>query len=50
MLPRDIIAVERTKFLWHGALYERIGLRNYDSHRREFQVELQFDAGLSRPV
>src|SRR6476620_7353935 len=24
VLPRDIIAVERTKFLWQGALYERI--------------------------
>jgi glycogen debranching enzyme len=44
VLPRDIIAIERTKFLWQGALYERIGLRNYDPHRRFFSLQLSFDA------
>jgi glycogen debranching enzyme len=43
-MPRDIIALERTKFLWQGACYERIGLRNYDSRRRRFIIELKFDA------
>ena len=43
-LPRDLIAIDRTKFLWKGSLYERIGLRNYDSRSRTFRVELSFDA------
>jgi glycogen debranching enzyme len=43
-LPRDIIALNRTKFLWKGVLYERIGLRNYDAHRRVFRLECRFDA------
>ena len=28
-LPRDTIAIERTKFLWQAVCYERIGFRNY---------------------
>jgi glycogen debranching enzyme len=43
-MPRDVIAIERTTFLWKGACYDRVGLRNYDSHRREFGLELRFDA------
>ncbi len=43
-LPRDLIALDRTKFLWKGSLYERIGLRNYDSRARTFRVDLSFDA------
>jgi glycogen debranching enzyme len=44
MFPRDIIAIERTKFLWDGALFERIGFKNFDSHRRVLRLELLFDA------
>ena len=43
-LPRDIIALNRTKFLWQGVLHERIGLRNYDGQRRVFRLECRFDA------
>jgi glycogen debranching enzyme len=43
-LPRDMIALHRTKFLWNDACYERIGFRNYDSRSRRFQLELRFDA------
>ena len=43
-LPRDIIALNRTKFLWQGVLHERIGLRNYDGQRRVFCLECRFDA------
>jgi len=43
-LPRDIIALNRTKFLWQGTLYERIGLRNYDLKSRGFRLEFRFDA------
>ena len=41
---RDLIAIERTKFLWQGCSYERVGLRNYDGRRRVFTLELRFDA------
>src|SRR4051794_6879094 len=44
-LPRDLIAVHRTKFLWSDACYERIGLRNYDSRKRRSVFEGLFDAG-----
>ena len=43
-LPRDIIAIERTNFLWKGACYDRVGFRNFDSSRREFGLEFRFDA------
>ena len=43
-LPRDLIAVHRTKFLWSDACYERIGFRNYDSRKRRIQLQLRFDA------
>jgi glycogen debranching enzyme len=43
-LPRDMIALHRTKFLWSDACYERIGFRNYDSRSRRFQLQLRFDA------
>jgi glycogen debranching enzyme len=42
--PRDIIAIDRTKFLRQGVAYERIGLRNYDSRPRRFRLDLRFDA------
>jgi glycogen debranching enzyme len=42
--PRDIIAIDRTKFLRDGVAYERIGLRNYDGRPRRFRLDLRFDA------
>ncbi|SFK39318.1 amylo-alpha-1,6-glucosidase [Methylocapsa palsarum] len=43
-LPRDTIALERTKFLWQAVCYERIGFCNYaDSHRR-FRIDIVFNA------
>jgi glycogen debranching enzyme len=44
VIPRDIIAVNRTKFLWQDVCYERIGLRNYDAHPRRVLLDLRFDA------
>ncbi len=43
-LPRDLIFIDRTKFLFRGAAYERIGLRNYDSRARSVHLEVAFDA------
>ena len=43
-LPRDIIYIVRTKFLWSGACYERIGFRNFDTQKRRFRIDFLFDA------
>jgi glycogen debranching enzyme len=43
-IPRDIIALERTKFLWSDVCYERIGLRNHDQQARRFRIDLLFAA------
>ena len=40
VLPRDTICIERTKFLWRGVLYERIGFRNFADNRRRFRVDM----------
>ncbi|WP_019906833.1 glycogen debranching N-terminal domain-containing protein [Methylobacterium sp. 77] len=58
-IPRELIAIERTKFLFKGACYDRIGLRNYDSRHWHLKVGVTFDAdfrdlfevrGMDRPV
>ncbi|WP_204262825.1 glycogen debranching N-terminal domain-containing protein [Methylobacterium sp. BTF04] len=43
-IPRELIAIERTKFLFRGACYDRIGLRNYDSRPWRLRVGVTFDA------
>ncbi len=43
-IPRELIALERTKFLFKGACYDRIGLRNYDTRPRRLRVGITFDA------
>ena len=43
-LPRDTIAIERTKFLWQAVCYERICFRNYADSTRHFQIEIGFGA------
>ena len=43
-IPRELIAIERTKFLFKGCCYDRIGLRNYDSRTRRLRIDLTFDA------
>jgi glycogen debranching enzyme len=43
-LPRDAIAIERTKFLWQAVCYERIGFCNYAESRIEFRVDVCFNA------
>ena len=41
---RDTIALERLKFLWDDACYERISVRNFDSHVRRLHIGFNFDA------
>ena len=43
-IPREVIAIERTKFLFRGACYDRIGLRSYDSRHRTLRIAFAFDA------
>ncbi|UMY17699.1 amylo-alpha-1,6-glucosidase [Methylobacterium organophilum] len=43
-IPRELIAIERTKFLYRGACYDRIGLRNYDTRTRRLRIGVTFDA------
>lgn len=43
-IPRELIAIERTKFLFKGTCYDRIGLRNYDTRRRHLRIGITFDA------
>jgi glycogen debranching enzyme len=44
VLPRDTICIDRTKFLWRGVLYERIGFRSFADNRRRFRVDICFGA------
>ena len=37
-LQRDVVHIVRYKFLWQGACYEHLGLRNYDN--KDFQIDL----------
>jgi glycogen debranching enzyme len=41
---RDTIAIDRTKLLWQGAAYERIGFRNFDDKPHRFRISFRFDA------
>jgi len=43
-LPRDTIAIERTKFLWQAVCHERIGFRNYADSTRHFRIDIGFGA------
>ena len=43
-IPRDLIAISRTKFLWADTCYDRIALRNYDSKERRFQIDIRFES------
>jgi glycogen debranching enzyme len=42
--PRDLIAIHRTKFIWQETVYERLGLRNYDTRERSGRLGFSFGA------
>ena len=44
VLQRDMVHIVRSKFLWQGACYERLGLRNYDAKNPRIDVEILFGA------
>ena len=43
-VPRDTIFLERTKFVWNAACYERVSIKNYDRTRRRLRLDVLFDA------
>jgi glycogen debranching enzyme len=43
-LPRDTIHVVRTKFLWDGACYERLGICSFDREARTIEFSFRFGA------
>lgn len=43
-LVRDLIHIHRLKFLWRGALYERIAVFNYDDQPHDLAISALFSA------
>jgi glycogen debranching enzyme len=43
-VPRETIFVERTKFLWRAAFYERLKVHNFSSVHRRLRFDYRFDA------
>ena len=43
ILPKDMLHILRTIFLWRGTAYQRIGLQNHGDQPASFDVTLLFD-------
>jgi glycogen debranching enzyme len=43
-LPREVLHVRRSKFLWQGTCYERIAVRNFDSRPQKCLLTINFAA------
>ncbi|BAM91155.1 hypothetical protein S58_51760 [Bradyrhizobium oligotrophicum S58] len=43
VLPKDVLHVVRTIFLWRGTAYQRIGVQNHGDRRASFDLRLAFD-------
>ncbi|HVV95119.1 MAG TPA: amylo-alpha-1,6-glucosidase [Hyphomicrobiales bacterium] len=43
-LPSNVIALDRTKFIWNDACFERIAFHNFDTRARSFHLGIRFDA------
>lgn len=44
ILPRDLVHIRRTKFLWQAASHERLAIRNYSRIRQPIDLRLTFFA------
>ena len=44
VLERDMVHIMRSKFLWRGGCYERLGLRNFAAASFWIDLEITFDA------
>jgi len=43
-VEHDLIHLRRTRFLWRGAVYERVTVRNFDAKDRAIQIDVGFAA------
>src|SRR5258708_8220178 len=43
-LPREVLHIRRSKFLWQGTCYERIAVRNFDSRPQKCLLTINFAA------
>ncbi len=43
VLPKDMLHIVRTIFLWRGTAYQRIGLQNHSENPASFDLTLLFD-------
>ncbi|MGH7728755.1 MAG: amylo-alpha-1,6-glucosidase [Vulcanimicrobiaceae bacterium] len=44
LLGREALYLTRVLYVWHGALYERIAVRNFDGEAHDFSLALRFAA------
>jgi glycogen debranching enzyme len=44
VLPREILHIRRSKFLWQGACHERIAIHNFDAHPQKCWLTINFAA------
>ncbi|MDY0882241.1 amylo-alpha-1,6-glucosidase [Dongia soli] len=44
VLEHDVLHLRRSRFLWNGACYERLAVRNYDNRPRRVRIEIAFAA------
>jgi glycogen debranching enzyme len=44
VLQRDTLHIVRTTFIWQGAVYQRLGIRNHGMRAISLRVALQFDS------
>jgi glycogen debranching enzyme len=44
ILEHDLLHLSRSRFLWNGACYERLAVRNFDERPRQVRIDLTFAA------
>ena len=44
VLPKDMLHIVRTVFLWRGTAFQRIGLQNHGASKASFDLTLLFDS------
>jgi len=43
-IEHDLIHIRRSRFLWQGAAFERLAIRNFDQQRHRIRLSVQFAA------
>jgi len=44
ILEHDLLHLRRSRFLWNGAWYERLAVRNFDDRPRQVRIDIAFGA------